>query len=354
MLRNASAAVLILFISAWAAPLRAAPCGPTLRSGEIVDRKLASDINTLGFEAFSRAGDASGFQDAVVSPFTIWYLDQFLDSNWGKGGNAPATLLHQLTKSFDFSATVWANKNMSTYTVNDAAVARRTLCASTRWFPWAPVQRAPNFINPHAYDFSVTLSFKVDFTLPATGRGSLMRVPFFDDGSLRGVRLDSKDGATAAYLLWGPDNVLTSFRESMNAAEWESLTSRFKETNVLLDDISLRRSAYSEWLPGSLYSFGTAVSPGLSLPRALLSNEILVLNAGRSNVTVVGALHGHSTKPTIIRVNGRTQYQITDYSVISDRGGTLPRSQRLSVLNSLIYVIENRSTGAILLIGAHE
>lgn len=354
MPRIAFASILMLLIFVCASPLRAAPCGPTQPRGEIADRNLARDINALGFEAFSSARDASGFQDAMVSPFTIWYLDQFLDSNWGKQGAAQTALLHQLTRSGDFSATVWANKSTSTYTVNDAAVARRTLCAATRWFPWAPVQNAPSFINPHAYDFSVTLSFKVNFALPATGRGSLKRLPFFDDGSLRGIRLDSKDGTTAVYLLWGPDKVLASFRESMTAAEWESLTSRFKETNVLLDDISMQRSAYSEWLPNGLYSFGTAVSPGLSIPRALLSNETLTLSPGRSNVTVVAALQGHSTRPTIIKVNGRTQYQTTDYSIISDPGGTVPRSQRLSVLNSLIYVIENRPTGAVLLIGAHE
>lgn len=354
MLRIAYAVVLMLI--ATASPLRAAPCHAKVTGVGTAgaSRNLARDINKLGFEAFSHADNASGVRDAIVSPLAIWYLDQFLDANWGNGQDVDATFLHQIGEHTNFSATVWANRSKSTYTVKDAAVAERVFCASTRWFPWATSQTVPRFINPSGYDFSVTLAFDVEFALPVAREGSVVRAPFFDDGSLHGIRLDSNDGATAAYLFWGTNDALTAFRASMNATEWESLTSRFKEANVLLGDISLQRFAYNESLPDDTRSFGTALFPGLLLPRALLSNESLTLSPKQSSVTVIAALHGYSTKPTRLNVNGRTEYQVEDYSVISDPGWTLPRAQRFSILKPLVYVIEDRSTTTILLMGAHE
>lgn len=346
--RLVCAALLFCVIAASPVPVRAASCHANAREGTrtVESRKLAREVNALGFEALSSANVESGIQDTSVSPFAIWYLDRFLDSNWRKEQNASAALLDELTRNTTFSATVWANGSKSTYTPADAAIAQQVLCASTKWYP-----------SP-TYDFSVTLSFTSHFELPAPRPGSVVRVPFFDDGSLRGVRLDSKDGATSVYLFWGTDEALSTFRIAMNARDWESLVGRFKQADVLLEDISeisLQRSAYSEWRPDDSSSFGTSVAPGLLMPRALRSNQTVTLSAGGSSLDIVSALRGNSAKPnSVTTVNGATVYHEDGPVIISDPAWKPPRAQRLSMLKPLIYVIENHSTGAILLIGIHE
>lgn len=338
-------------------PLRASPCHAKVRIGHatVASRDLAREVNKLGFEQLSRLGDTSGVPDIIVSPFAIWYLNQFLDSNWRDRRDAPApVLLDELRNSASFSATVWAKGGKSTYTIKDAARAQHVLCASTKWFPWGVGNTNAAILNPLAYDFSVTLSLKTDFAFRAVRAGSTMRVPFFDDGSLRGIRLDSKDGTTAAYLFWASNERIASFRKTMDLDTWESLARRFKEANVLFEDISLQRSSYNEWLPDGMNSFGTALSPGFSLQHALLSNEALTIDRDGARLTLTAAMHGYSTKPISVTVNGRTEYQGTDHTIISDPSWSVPSAQRFSMLKPLAYVIENRSTGTILLIGIHE
>ncbi len=352
MYKSIAVPLLILIACAVSSPARAQPCVATSHVGQVTpaSRELAQRINRRGFEAFSQLDAARGWQDNAVSPFALWYLNSFVDVNWRSAhGVVAAALLRHVSEHSDFTSTVWANSQTTTFGSDAAARALRIFCASTKWAPWSDSSKIPQ-----STDFMVGLSLSRSFAVAARGSNVFARLPSFDDGTLRGIRLDSNDGRTSVYLLWGTAENIRSFRKSMNATRWASLASQFYLKDDLLDDLSLQRSSYTELMPDGIESFGTVLFPGFALPHAIVSNQTIMVGNEGVRFAISAAFYGYTIKPTKVIVNGAAQYRRVAYSVSADPGSTIPLNRRFSTVKPVIYVIEDRGTGTILLLGIHE
>jgi hypothetical protein len=339
--RISLAAVLLVVCAIWPAESEACTSGAVANATTDEVRALVRRINGRGFDQLLVRGNQDGNRDIIATPFPTWYLDQFLSNDWRERRDVvAATLLDEITKSVSFSASVGANRNTSSFTQKDADVARRALCASISQTPEGD------------YDLSVVLSMRGDMTFTAGSLSGLVHLPFFSDGVVSGIRLESDNGNTL-LLFWTTSSDIDRLRSILNNSRWDVVTGEFHNADVFVDGIAFERTLTAVLRPDSLSGFDTAVAPGLSPWDALPANVALSVAPSKAQFRIDEALYGYSTKPKRVTSNGETFTTGSLHSAQADFSTPVPPSQRFSSLSPMVYVVVNRATGCILLVGIH-
>lgn len=336
---------LVLLASAIIWPARSEACPPSsvakATPGEVT--ALVREINDRGFHQIALAESQSGDRDIVAAPFSTWYLDQFLSTDWHqRRDSVVSTLLEEITKGLDFAASVGANRATTSFTRKDADEARRLLCASTGWTPDGD------------YDLSVLLSMRGDIAFAAAPLSGFVRLPFFNDGSVSGIRLDSDNGSSL-FLFWPSSNGTADLLSILNHDRWGTVTAGFREADVFVDTLAFERRIEVELRPNSPDGFDTAVAPGTSPWDALPTSLELSVTSRGAQFQIDEDLYGNSIKPKRVTVEGHTYLQMPMFhSATSDLSAPIAASQRFSSLRPVVYAVVNRATGCILLMGIHE
>jgi hypothetical protein len=339
--RKISLAAVLLAVSAiW--PVTSSACTSDAKTNAATAevRALARKINSLGFDQLSVTGKQTFDRDIVATPFSTWYLDQFGDSR-ERRDSVVATLLDEVTKGIVFSASVGANRATTSFTQKDANEAHQVLCASTSWSPEGD------------YDLSVVLSLRGDLTFSMGPLSEYEELPFFNDGAVSGLRLDSNNG-NALLLFWSTSGHEDDLRNILSDGRWDIVTAEFHEARTLIDAISFDRKVNAVLRPDSLSGFDTTVAPSASAWDALPTSLELSVNSAGARFQIDEDLYAYSTKPKRVMINGKTVSIGSIHFASSDFPPQTPRSHRFSSLGPLVYAVVNRATGCILLVGFHS
>ncbi|HTU69004.1 MAG TPA: hypothetical protein VMF11_01685 [Candidatus Baltobacteraceae bacterium] len=363
--RGGVAPVLIIALATFAPSYARASCPLTEGHGVASDkvRALADEINAAGLDSFAKNKKT---RDSGLSPLVSWYLNRFIGFNAAEIPLAEASLWAQLTSGgtpIAFSSGVWADRIGSKYDTETASWVGKYLCAPTTWRTWnpTPTSIAPlkplmtawlhghsingalstdyGFWNDYVFNALAVLSIHASFSsqlLPY----ELLSVPYYDHDGVHAFRLDANDGFSL-YILWGSTDVLTRLRAELNLKLWEEITDGFHVAQLLVDGLDLSRE-YSVEVhadPGDV--FGAAVSSNATARHAISQDVYVAIDGEGIRVIVGGALHA---------VNERMSPNL---EVQSGPIIMVPASQQFSAVSPFIYVIEDRATGIILLLGIH-
>lgn len=322
-------------------PVRSYACEPgaALTGSTSEVQTLARQINARGFAQIA-LGNPAPNEDVVAAPFTTWYLDQFLSPDWHtRQDSVAATLVAEVTSKLNFSASLGANRATTSFSPRDADEARRVLCTSTSWSP------------ADGYDFSIQVSVLGEATFPASVNSRFVHVPFFSDGDISGVRMDSGNG-DSLLLFWTTSPNVDKLRSVLASGRWDSMMAEFQEDDVLLDPIAFERSLKAVLESDSPGGFGFRVAPGLSPWDDLPVNLSLSVTRAGAEFRIDESLFGYSTMPKRAPSDGNS-FTVSARSVNADFATPVPDSRRFSSLRPMIYVVINRATGCILLVGIH-
>lgn len=336
--------ILMVAVALFASGLIRTPvaAAPVAAASNYTDPAIAREINEVGFRAWASQDDPHGVRDAAVSPLAIWYLNQFTNLGWAKRGPEVASTLKALAKDAGFSAMISVNRGRVRFGEGNVKTAARLWGASTRWLP------------PAGYDIRVDVSLKQAFDFSIRPRRA--RVPFFHEFGLRSIRLDSSNGRTSIYLVQGSEERLSAFKVTLSEQGWKSFTSGFRDTEIDLDDISLSRVSSAEISSESSSLFGTEVTPRTGAQHAIFGNQTFDLTNVGGEASVAMAIQGKVIAPPIThRLSNETTvtvYHLPD-TVNYDPAAGAPIQRQFSLVQPMIYIVVDRLTGVVLLIGMH-
>lgn len=323
--------------NALATDLAAAPNGD-------IDSNLAHEVNAAGFRAWASLDDSPSTSDMTVSPLAIWYLDQFIDPSWRRADPKSAPALKSLIARAHLSGTISANSDKVNFTRSDAAAAARLWGASTKWTP----------AEDSDIRIDVSLGEKLAFRNQSQ---SPTAMPFFFGDGIRAVRLDSTDGLSEVFLFQGPVDRLSAFRATVTESSWKTMISEFRNTEVRFDDFTVSRASYMEVAAPSSSLFGANVEPATVIQHGLYGNQSLKLTNEGAELTAAAAVRGKVVPPP-------TMHQLSDGTVVNVYHAPdsttyapvahLPQERYISLLQPMIYVVVDRPTGVVLLIGMHK
>lgn len=320
------------------AALASSTAGP---SGDDADYPLSRQINTIGFTAWTALDSFPGYPDATVSPFAIWYLNQFTESGWRHADPKITVALKSLIERSGLSGAIHVNRSRVAFTQSDAAIAVRVWAASTSWTSTG--------------DSDVRADVSLRRTFAFHNHPQVM--PFFVGDGLRAVRFDSTDGLAQVFVIQGTPERLSQFRQEITEPEWERFTSRFRDTRVELDVLTLSRASYMEVQSNSSMLFGATVSPATVIQHAIFGNQSFALSPRGGDITFAATIQGKVVPPPVTRSysNGTSVsvYHAPDSTTYAP-APRLPNERYISLLQPMIYVVVDRPTGVILLIGMHE
>jgi hypothetical protein len=343
MQRFVSTAVLVVCCTMAPLLASAAVCSSQSTATASIDPSIARSINDLGFRYWSKLGNFAGGQDVALSPLTIWYLNQFTDPGWHKQRVSVASMIETLVRTAGFSASITADRKTVRLNERDVATLASVWCASTRWS------------KPGDYDVRLDVSLRAKFDL---GPRANLKMPFINQDGLTGVRVDSLDGSVELYLLQGSIERLSGFQNSLTERSWETFIGEFHDEPIVRDEISLSRTSYTEVPPESSAMFGARIAAGNVRQRAMFGNNSLTLNEPSGVVTVATAVQGNSISSQLTHETfGNTtvtHYPNRGTASNYDESPRLSNERYFSLVQPLIYIVVNRPTGIVLLIGIHQ
>jgi hypothetical protein len=312
---------------------------------------LVEKINQAGFAQLAdlRRAEAG---DVAVSPFAIWYLNEFLSRSWQTGSNDEViALLRSVIKHAGMDATIWADPVGTNFSHVDGARAARGLCATTQWPPWNfHVDPDAPFTTPATHGLSLVVHMYLDF---APALGDRVRLPAYASDVVRAVRIDSPVNYVSVFLIWptSSDDGAAWFH-TVTYQKWKAIAGQFRDATAPATDIPLDQATYTEVPAATSGAFGTEVVHGQLVDHALIADQRLSISPGVAYVAIDAAFRAHSPKP--IRI-GPSTFEGTDYYYRPPRTRPSPSAiPRASGFRSLIYVAVDRETGTILLLGVRE
>ncbi len=318
---------------------------PAGAAGTDAHFRVARDINALGFSEWSQMFYFPGVNfpgaDVTVCPPAIWYLDQFTGRKWQPPDARMMTILNDLVRRGRLTATVRVNRDRVALTTSDLAAARAWRASTT----WVPADLS---------DLQVEMSLGETF---AFAGNSPIEMPFVSSDGLRAVRFDSSDGHTEVFVIQGTSGRLTEFRKNLTESAWERFIGQFRKTGVKLDTFDLSRTAYMEVPSHSATLLNTVIMPATVVLGAISANQSFILTPQGGHFAVSAVIRGLAVPPPVTHhlSNGTT---VTVYHLSAppmyDLAPPLPKGQYISLLQPLIYVVVDRPSGVVLLIGMHE
>lgn len=181
-----------------------------------------------------------------------------------------------------------------------------------------------------------------------------MRIPFFNNGMLRGIRLDSEETGLSLFLISGSEGDVHEFRKSLSLARWGEITAAFQPSLVFSDDLFFTRTFTGDLDASSMTSFGTIIAPGMVSQHALMMSVSLSVAPTSAKIRIEGDFKGHSAKPETAIIGGKAVQVKHGYFVSSDHDTFVEKSRWFSPIRPIIYVVEDRVSITVLLIGVHE
>jgi hypothetical protein len=346
--------VAALLIAVSSAPALSNACDSA--SWKAKSGNFASLVERINGAGFAHLADLrqQGTGDVAVSPFAIWYLDEFLSRSWQTASNdAVVALLQGLAERTGMHATVWADPLGTSFSKADAAAVARGLCATTKWPPWdfrADADAA--LIRPEPHGLNLVVYMYLEF---APVLDNPAGVPSYASDALRAIRLDSRDDRVSVFLVWPAANDKgASWLNDVTYERWRLVTSQFRDAAVSAMDLPLELGAYTEIPATQGTAFDTEVEPGLMIDRALIAYQNLSISRQVVYMDIAAMSRAFSPKP--IRI-GPSTFEGHDYYRIRDAGQVGPKSpptRPVPAPRPLMYLVVDRQTGAILLLGVRE
>jgi serine protease inhibitor len=187
----------------------------------------------------------------------------------------------------------------------------------------------------HPFNALTVLTTDIAFDVPATMKWP-PRLPYYDDGAVSGVRVDSKDHAVSLYLLTGSNEAIRAIHDELTPHRWAAMKSSFNTRPVSLASFETEMSAATDLDLNADHAYGTQLfTPGLGHH----ARQTLLLRVSRWQATL----------EVVDGVAGRTPLPPT-LTVAADQ---VPVVRPLVALGiPLFYVIEDNATQAILVVGA--
>jgi hypothetical protein len=346
-----------------AALLIAASCAPALSnacdsaSWKANSGNVAPLVEKMNSDGFTQLADLRRAYagDVAASPFAIWYLNEFLRGSWQTASNdAVIALLRSVSKHAEMHATVWADPLGTSFSKVDATAVARGLCARTEWPPWDfHVDPDEPAISPASHGLSLLVHMYLAFT-PTLG--DRVRLASYASDVVRAVRIDSPANQVSVFLIWPiASNDGAAWFHNATYEQWKAIVEQFRDAMVPTADISLAQSTYTEVPAATISAFGTEVVPGQLVDHALTGDQRLSISQGIAYVAVDAAFRAESPKP--IRI-GPSTFEGHDYyrrspisQILRPSVSEIPRA---SGVRSLMYVVVDSETGAILLLGVRE
>lgn len=158
-------------------------------------------------------------------------------------------------------------------------------------------------------------------------------IAYMEQGSIAAVRVDSRDAGLSVYEFVGSDQDILSLRGSLDVHAWSKLRTNFVTRVVNVQSYAMDGVTGGWFDPGVSQGFGTDFSYGKE-------QALLTLSADRVDLDILSGLVGvYPARPE------------GDLPIRTFTPGKRPPS--FSTLRSMLYVVEDTTTGVILLVGVH-
>ena len=342
-----------------------AACHPARSSARstLAVRSLVDRINARGLRYFARSHQRDARNEWSGSPVLDWYFDAIESGSAlaARPVGAQAFIVGLSRAGVDVSGKIWAVPARNTYSAAVATELARNFCVRTTWEKLAATgRRFQRWRKAHVPQISyfleidgtpsVVLLASIKSGIPRIPAQFVGKLPFYASGGVRGARVDGRAAKTVLYLFWGNRDALTSFRETLDLARWKSIRKAFHPTIVSLSNVAYRRLyAFSREAPSSVFLGATAM-PQYPFQRGVAGSGLIQLGSRGAMVEVGEGVVGTLTISCIpMKPKGRICPGV-DWITYN----TLPaKKYRFSAVVPMLYVIVERQTGAILLLGAH-
>lgn len=392
MRRYASAfSLLLVFLFGAGTAVQAAPdCVPPRRGSDSAVSALVDKINGVGLtEGIARV---SPWPTSDGSPFVAWYA-RFLVA---LGTDTPppsdeqrtaATLVASVRSMHgsETSASVWTNSVGTSYTTADAKRVR-DLCVTSVKATWPMGPDAPAAVEPlmrewlthksqasgtaledpagfvsdlsrsattatkrsnHPFNALIALFLKVRFDRVAAAWPKWTSLPYYDDGSVHGIRLRSSASALSFYLFTAKSDDLLAFGRTFAPVvqgeadphgadeRWKSVKNQFKPSLIALAPLEWRLLGRRLFVPSLdsrsrvLVSFGTTVSTVYNPFTALQQSDLLIQGDHLMFATVAGVEGSDAPKAMTLDIWPRETdptFGVSSpmiYFVVDDRTGVI-------------------------------
>lgn len=336
-------------------------------SGESADPAAVSRINEGGFADLRKAG-ADG--DIIISPVSSWYVRELVAS----GESASRTLsahtrsvtLSLRHEGYDINTALWTKREVK---IPSAALdeIRGGLCGDvfavdskrsenarganaerTSIAKWVHAAAAPDAsavqtaysasaatgATKHALIGLNVVSMNADFTSQLSRIG-FRDLRYYRDGSLWGIRLDATDGHTSLYIMVSDRERLEAFWQDLNVSAWRIVRTQFVKASVDIADVGWNRQYVGNFDAGAATLFGSVLSGGGFFQQS----STFSLDNGMLHVASISSLLSVDGMP-VPRASPVNEYA--------------PYPQAfLRLMEPRFVVLEDRNTGAILLMGWH-
>ncbi|MDB5094985.1 MAG: hypothetical protein JWO85_3086 [Candidatus Eremiobacteraeota bacterium] len=310
-------------------------------------------LNRDGFAAFGAVGAVVGADepDVAVSPLLKWYVHRFLTLR--SADAAARSLVQQLRGSgVVIETTMHVARGESEYTEPVAAHERDDLAAKTLWDltsePSAPGERG------YAWSMEARMRTEDDLASKQFIGFAHLYAPYYARDGIRALRLDAVDGSRSLFLFSGTRSVLTDLRGRMSPALWQSLSTGFVQTEILLPDLSLDLHLRDDFPVDANESFGRPVLPTWQFASGgfLAFDTSASMAKMRVGLSAEVSAWGRVSQP----VKPRDPKGLQTIGSIRPHVhllGPILDERRFSIVAPLLYVVQDTRTGAILLMGEH-
>jgi len=191
----------------------------------------------------------------------------------------------------------------------------------------------------HPLNILTALSIKGTFAADlSNGWRYFDTYPLYENVTMRGLRLDTKDAKYSLFLFVGDRVALENLADSIDVPKWEALKGDFHDGRSFLYNATFETVFPGAFDPRVSSGFGTYVRSfnGVSLPA--LSNLSLAIIGNGFNLMAFDAVEGVVTpRSGIFNVDGG--------------GSTHPM---MSLVQPVLYLLESRRSGTLLDIGFYD
>ena len=213
------------------------------------------------------------------------------------------------------------------------APARRTLAQALHV---AINQKTPARGSPDT--FVLHLGMTIDASLALRKDAVFSVVETYDEPNMRAIRIDSDDRPWSFYAVTGSADSLSAFRTALTVERWRAFTSRFETLTRFLPDLPFERSAETTQEARVADISPYTVESTASARQAIVENYVVGVDRARLHLTMDGRVFGSSVPRA--RPIGRMM-------------PIPPENAIFRLATPMIYAIEDRKTGLILLMGEH-
>ena len=362
-----SALGMLVLVTALVMPVSVrAACSPTHSSARLTStvRSLVDRMNARGLRHLARSGNSGARGNWSGSPVLDWYFDT-IESGRALADQPDGARNFLAALNFagiNLSGEMWAEPVGSKYSAADATVLARNYCVRTRWEKLAANRRislqwgkthVPQLPYLLEIDGKPGILFIAGLTavLPRIPTQFLGKLPFYARDGVRGARVDDGTTKTLLYLFWGHRDPLIRFRQALDLDRWKEILKDFHPTWVFLSNVAYEHSyEFSRLAPGGAF-FGATAMPQYPYQQGVAGSGYTQLGAHNAMVEVGEGIAGTLKLNCIpMKPKGRICPGV-DWITYN----TLPaKKYRFSAVVPMLYVVVERQTGAILLMGAHE